>query len=58
MHIIVVGLGKVRHPITQYLSTEGLDVVVIRGMHITKWNTANEYDVDETRERVLLARKS
>ena len=27
-------------------------------MHITKWNTANDYDVDETRERVLLAHKS
>lgn len=32
--------------------------LVIRGMHITKWNTANDYDVDETRERVLLAHKS
>ena len=30
--------------------------LVIRGMHISKWNTANAFDVDEDRERVLLAR--
>lgn len=29
MHIIVVGLGKVGQLITQYLSKEGHDVVVI-----------------------------
>lgn len=32
--------------------------LVIRGMHITPWHTANAFDVDETRERVLLAHKS
>lgn len=32
--------------------------LVIRGMHITPWNTANAFDVEETRERVLLAHKS
>lgn len=31
--------------------------LVIRGMHITKWTTANDFDVDETRERQLLAHK-
>ena len=31
--------------------------LVIRGMHITKWGTANNFDVDEDRERVLLAHK-
>lgn len=32
--------------------------LVIRGMHITPWHTANAFDVDEIRERVLLAHKS
>ena len=32
--------------------------LVIRGMHISKWATANTFDVDEDRERVLLAHKS
>ncbi|WP_366936440.1 SsrA-binding protein [uncultured Catenibacterium sp.] len=27
-------------------------------LQAAKWNTANDYDVDETRERVLLAHKS
>lgn len=31
--------------------------LVIRGMYINKWNTANTFDVDEDRERVLLAHK-
>lgn len=31
--------------------------LVLRGMHICKWNTANAFDVDENRERVLLAHK-
>ena len=31
--------------------------LVIRGMHISQWDTANSYDVDEDRERVLLAHK-
>lgn len=31
--------------------------LVIRGMHITKWSTANLFDIDEDRERVLLAHK-
>ena len=32
--------------------------LVIRGMHISKWNTANMFDVDERRERQLLVHKS
>ena len=31
--------------------------LVLRGMHIAKWVTANNFDVDETRERILLANK-
>lgn len=31
--------------------------LVVRGMHITKWSTANDFDVDEDRERQLLAHK-
>lgn len=31
--------------------------LVIRGMHITKWETSNLFDVDEDRERTLLAHK-
>lgn len=31
--------------------------LVIRGMHISKWDTANVFDVDENRERQLLAHK-
>lgn len=31
--------------------------LVIRGMRITKWGTANNYDIDENRERQLLAHK-
>lgn len=31
--------------------------LVIRGMHIAKWDTANVFDVDEMRERQLLAHK-
>lgn len=31
--------------------------LVIRGMHITKWGTTNLFDIDEDRERVLLAHK-
>lgn len=31
--------------------------LVIRCMHISQWDTANSYDVDEDRERVLLAHK-
>lgn len=32
--------------------------LVLRGMHISKWETSNSFDVDEDRERVLLAHKS
>lgn len=32
--------------------------LVVRGMHISKWHTANDFDVDETRERQLLAHKN
>lgn len=31
--------------------------LVIRGMHISKWDTSNVFDIDETRERQLLAHK-
>lgn len=31
--------------------------LVIRGMHISRWSTANMFDVDEDRERILLAHK-
>lgn len=31
--------------------------LVVRGMHITKWSTSNNYDIDETREKQLLAHK-
>lgn len=31
--------------------------LVIRGMHISKWGTSNIFDVDENRERQLLAHK-
>lgn len=31
--------------------------LVIRGMHIPRWNTSNMFDVDENRERQLLAHK-
>ena len=31
--------------------------LVIRGMHITKWDTSNLFDIDEDRERILLAHK-
>lgn len=31
--------------------------LVIRGMHISRWNTSNMFDVDEDRERQLLAHK-
>lgn len=32
--------------------------LVLRGMNITKWETANDFDVDPVRERILLAHKS
>lgn len=32
--------------------------MLIKKMHITKWDTANLFDVDENRERKLLAHKS
>ena len=31
--------------------------LVIRGMHISRWNTSNMFDVDENRERQLLVHK-
>ena len=31
--------------------------VVLRGMHISAWHTANSFDVDEDRERQLLLHK-
>ena len=32
--------------------------IYIKKMHITKWDTSNQFDVDETRERKLLAHKN
>lgn len=32
--------------------------VLIKKMHVTPWNTANSFDIDETRERKLLMYKS
>lgn len=32
--------------------------VLIKKMHVTPWNTANSFDIDETRERKLLMHKS
>lgn len=32
--------------------------LLLKGMHISKWDTANAFDVDERRNRVLLAHKS
>lgn len=31
--------------------------LVVRGMHISRWHTSNLFDIDEDRERVLLAHK-
>lgn len=31
--------------------------LVIRGMHISRWHTSNLFDIDEDREKVLLAHK-
>lgn len=31
--------------------------LVLRGMHISPWKTANSFDIDEDRERQLLAHK-
>lgn len=31
--------------------------LVLRGMHISKWNTSNIFDIDENRERQLLVHK-
>ena len=33
------------------------DQLVIKQMHITQWDTANRFDVDENRDRVLLVHK-
>lgn len=33
------------------------NTLAIRGMHISRWNTSNMFDVDENRERQLLAHK-
>lgn len=33
------------------------NTLVLRGMHITKWDTSNTFDIDEDRERILLAHK-
>lgn len=31
--------------------------LVLRGMHISAWGTSNSFDIDENREKVLLAHK-
>ena len=33
------------------------NTLVIRGMHISKWGTSNMFDIDENREKQLLAHK-
>lgn len=43
--------------ITQAWVTVQNGRVVLRGMHISPWGTANTYDIDENRERALLAHK-
>lgn len=40
-----------------WISTSSGDMI-IKQMHITPWETANRYDVDEVRDRVLLAHRS
>ena len=40
-----------------WIRVQGGDELVLRGMHITKWDTSNLYDIDEDRERKLLAHK-
>lgn len=32
--------------------------LVLRGMHVTRWKSSNAFDVDEDREKQLLAHKS
>ena len=34
------------------------NTLVLRGMHITQWDKSNAFDVDEDREKILLAHKS
>lgn len=40
-----------------YCSVRG-NTLVITGFRISKWETANAFDIDEMREKVLLAHKS
>ena len=40
-----------------WVSIEGGELI-IKQMHITQWKTANQYDVDEKRNKKLLAHKS
>ena len=51
-----IALGKAS--IGQAWCTIQNQQLVIRGMHIQSWNTANKFDVDEDRERILLAHKN
>lgn len=32
--------------------------LVLRGMHISAWGTSNSFDIDENREKILLAHKN
>lgn len=45
MYIIIIGLGKVGQLLTQYLSNEGHDVVVIDQIHEKVEDAVNQYDV-------------
>lgn len=45
MYIVIVGLGKVGQILTQYLSNEGHDVVVIDQNNKKVENVVNQYDV-------------
>ena len=45
MYIVIIGLGKVGQLLTQYLSNEGHDVVVIDQNHQKVEDVVNQYDV-------------
>lgn len=45
MYIVIIGLGKVGQLLTQYLSKEGHDVVVIDHNSQKVEDTVNQYDV-------------
>lgn len=40
-----------------YILVDKSNQLIVRGMNITKWDTSNLFDVDEKRDRILLAHK-